>query len=161
MKAMVEYTLGLVSGFALGVAAAFFTKRLPACAPAVISKGTGSGNLKMVLVVRNDLGMRKGKIAAQCAHAVVGCYKAASAACPDILNQWEKSGQTKVVLQLDEKGENALIALRNKAKDANLIANMIRDAGRTQVASHSATVLGIGPGPAESIDPLVKHLKLL
>lgn len=68
---------------------------------------------------------------------------------------------SQIVLQLDGKGEEALIALRNKAKEANLVANMIRDAGRTQVESHSATVLGIGPGPAEAIDPLVKHLKLL
>jgi peptidyl-tRNA hydrolase, PTH2 family len=32
--------------------------------------------LKMVLLVRNDLGMSKGKIAAQCSHAAVGCYQA-------------------------------------------------------------------------------------
>ena len=30
------------------------------------------GNYKMVLVVRTDLGMQKGKAAAQCAHAALG-----------------------------------------------------------------------------------------
>ncbi|CAH1400716.1 unnamed protein product [Nezara viridula] len=162
---MGEYTLGIATGFALGVVAAFFTKRLPALnfkgVPVVGTKREGYGNVKMVLVVRNDLGMRKGKIAAQCAHAVLGCYKSASSSCPDILNEWEESGQPKIVLQLDGKGEETLIALRNKAKAANLVANVIRDAGRTQVARYSATVLGIGPAPAEMIDPLVKHLKLL
>ncbi|CAH1400792.1 unnamed protein product [Nezara viridula] len=87
---MGEYTLGIATGFALGVVAAFFTKRLPALnfkgVPVVGTKREGYGNVKMVLVVRNDLGMRKGKIAAQCAHAVLGCYKSASSSCPDILN---------------------------------------------------------------------------
>ena len=34
--------------------------------------GGGRGELKMVLVVRQDLAMGKGKIAAQCSHATLG-----------------------------------------------------------------------------------------
>ena len=34
-------------------------------------------NLKMVLVVRTDLKMGKGKIGAQCGHATLGSYKSA------------------------------------------------------------------------------------
>ena len=33
------------------------------------------GPYKMVLLVRTDLGMAKGKVAAQCAHAALACYK--------------------------------------------------------------------------------------
>ena len=42
---------------------------------------------KMVLVVRRDLGMNKGKIAAQCGHAVLGCYKAAVRSQPAAANR--------------------------------------------------------------------------
>ena len=41
---------------------------------------------KMVFAVRSDLGMTKGKVAAQCAHAAVNCYKKALVKTPgDIL----------------------------------------------------------------------------
>ena len=32
-------------------------------------------DLKMMMAVRNDLGMTKGKIGAQCGHATLGAYK--------------------------------------------------------------------------------------
>ena len=37
---------------------------------------------------------------------------------------------------------------------------IIHDAGRTQIASGTATVLGIGPGPSSVIDNVSGHLKL-
>lgn len=43
---------------------------------AIRAKGLGR-NHKMVFVVRTDLGMGKGKIAAQCCHAAVMCYQKA------------------------------------------------------------------------------------
>ena len=52
----------------------------------------------MALVVRTDLGMSKGKAAAQCAHAAIGCYKRALTESPQLLKQWETFGQTKVRL---------------------------------------------------------------
>ncbi len=50
----------------------------------------------MVLVVRTDLGMQKGKAAAQCAHAALACYKKALKSHPDALASWERTGQAKV-----------------------------------------------------------------
>ncbi|KAG9051584.1 hypothetical protein FS837_004094 [Tulasnella sp. UAMH 9824] len=48
---------------------------------------------KMVLVVRSDLGMTKGKIAAQCGHATLACYKALQKSNPALLAHWERIGQ--------------------------------------------------------------------
>jgi len=54
-----------------------------------------------------------------------------------------------------------LRSLEQKAQEANVVAAMVRDAGRTQLESGTATVLGLGPAPAEDLDKLVAHLKLL
>jgi hypothetical protein len=54
-----------------------------------------STNNKMILVVRTDLDMGKGKAAAQCAHAAVDLYKKALKATPKLVTQWESFGQAK------------------------------------------------------------------
>ncbi|KAF2130954.1 peptidyl-tRNA hydrolase [Dothidotthia symphoricarpi CBS 119687] len=116
---------------------------------------------KMVLVVRTDLGMTKGKIGAQCGHATLACYKHFLRHAPDsaILKRWERLGQAKVALQV--KGEEELEILQAQAVSLGLVAHIIHDAGRTQIASGSATVLGIGPAPKGVIDQVTGHLKLL
>ncbi|KAI4273194.1 MAG: hypothetical protein L6R35_006426 [Caloplaca aegaea] len=118
---------------------------------------------KLVLVVRTDLGMGKGKIAAQCSHATLACYRALSNIFPMTLNpvlkQWERMGQAKVVLQA--KNEEELETLQAQALSLGLCAQIIHDAGRTQIASGSATVLGVGPGPKSVVDQVTGGLKLL
>ena len=52
--------------------------------------------MKQAIVVRIDLGMSTGKLAAQACHASVA---AALAARKDDLSRWLGEGQTKVVLQ--------------------------------------------------------------
>jgi PTH2 family peptidyl-tRNA hydrolase len=47
------------------------------------------------------------------------------------------------------------------AWENGLTAVPIRDAGRTQVAAGTKTVLGIGPAPKEVINLFTGHLKLL
>lgn len=42
-----------------------------------------------------------------------------------------------------------------------LVAEVIADAGRTQIAAGSHTVLGIGPAPASVVDKVTGTLKLL
>lgn len=54
---------------------------------------------KLVLIVRNDLKMGKGKVAAQCAHAAVAAYKQAKKH-PAVLKSWENCGQTKITLKV-------------------------------------------------------------
>jgi len=116
---------------------------------------------KMVLVVRTDLGMTKGKIAAQCSHATLACYKNFLRKDPksQILRRWERQGQAKVALQV--KSEDELDVLEAKALSLGVVAEIIADAGRTQIASGSHTVLGIGPAPKSVIDQITGSLKLL
>ncbi|XP_054430844.1 peptidyl-tRNA hydrolase 2, mitochondrial [Pteronotus mesoamericanus] len=117
-----------------------------------------SGEYKMILVVRNDLKMGKGKVAAQCSHAAVSAYKQIQKRNPELLKEWEYCGQPKVVVKAPD--EDTLIALMTHAKMLGLTVSLIQDAGRTQIAPGSQTVLGIGPGPADLIDKVTGHLKL-
>ncbi|KAK5710681.1 hypothetical protein LTR15_012837 [Elasticomyces elasticus] len=116
---------------------------------------------KLVLVVRKDLGMSTGKIGAQCGHATLACYKTlvrANSRHP-VLRQWEDYGQAKVALRIDS--EEDMLMLQAQAISLGLCAQVIHDAGRTQIASGSATVLGIGPAPKSKIDEVTGHLRLL
>ncbi|KAK5859131.1 hypothetical protein PBY51_003221 [Eleginops maclovinus] len=132
---------------------------------AAMGNGTGEANVmgeggefKMVLVVRNDLKMGKGKVAAQCSHAAVSAYKQVQRRKPELLQQWEYCGQPKVVVKAPD--EDTLIDLLGHAKEMGLCVSLIQDAGRTQIAPGSRTVLGVGPGPADLVDKVTGHLKL-
>lgn len=114
---------------------------------------------KLVLVVRTDLGMTKGKIAAQASHATLACYKALKAVDSPVLSRWERLGQAKIAVQV--KSEDELLLLQAQAMSVGLCAKIIHDAGRTQIASGSATVLGVGPGPRSVVDQVTGGLKLL
>lgn len=116
------------------------------------------GEFKMVLVVRNDLKMGKGKVAAQCSHAAVSAYKQVLRRNPELLKQWEYCGQPKVVVKAPD--EDTLIDLLGHAKEVGLPVSLIQDAGRTQIAPGSRTVLGVGPGPADLVDQVTGDLKL-
>ena len=72
---------------------------------------------------------------------------------------WERRGQAKVALQV--KSEDDMDLLYASAMSMGLCANVIHDAGRTQIASGSATVLAVGPGPKSVVDGCTGHLKLL
>lgn len=114
---------------------------------------------KLVLVVRTDLGMTTGKIAAQCGHATLACYKALMKTNPRLVQHWERTGQAKIALR--SSSEDELLELEAIAKSLNLCARSILDAGRTQIAAGSRTVLGIGPAPVDLINQVTGHLKLL
>ncbi|KAI5918955.1 peptidyl-tRNA hydrolase PTH2-domain-containing protein [Camillea tinctor] len=126
---------------------------------------TNSGEeCKLVLVVRTDLGMTKGKIAAQCSHATLACYKSLSkrsndATSSSILRRWERLGQAKIAVQV--KSEAELLALMSRARGLGVTAEVIQDAGRTQIDPGSLTVLGVGPAPKSLVDQVTGGLKLL
>ncbi|XP_059487310.1 peptidyl-tRNA hydrolase 2, mitochondrial-like [Neocloeon triangulifer] len=112
--------------------------------------------LKMALVIRTDLQMKKGKIASQCCHAAIGCYRQALRDTPELLSKWEMVGEPKIVLKCENELE--IFDLHAKAMTLGFNTVLIRDAGHTQVAPGTVTALGIGPA---EVDPLVKGLKLL
>jgi peptidyl-tRNA hydrolase, PTH2 family len=64
-----------------------------------------------------------------------------------------------VALQVKDEAEMEM--LQAKAMSLGLVTEVIADAGRTQIASGSHTVLGIGPAPKSIIDTVTGHLKLL
>eukprot|EP00922_Rhytidocystis_sp_ex-Travisia-forbesii_P030635 GHVS01045229.1.p1 GENE.GHVS01045229.1~~GHVS01045229.1.p1 ORF type:complete len:169 (-),score=20.37 GHVS01045229.1:508-1014(-) len=119
----------------------------------------GFTECKMVLCVRTDLSMGKGKIAAQCGHAVIGAYRQAVKKEASILQMWSRHGEGKIVLKIPDEQE--MFQLCQKAKQAGLNHYLVCDAGRTQIPSGSVTVLAIGPGPIKQVDEITGHLKLL
>lgn len=76
-----------------------------------------------------------------------------------LLKRWETLGQAKVALKVDS--EEDMLMLQATAVSLGICAQVIHDAGRTQIAAGSATVLGIGPAPKSKIDQVTGHLKLL
>ncbi|KAF4688482.1 Gluconate transport-inducing protein [Perkinsus olseni] len=100
--------------------------------------------LKMVIAVRMDLQMGKGKIAAQCCHAAVRSYQklctptgdsASDAYWDRVRDAWENGGQRKVVVKVpNEEVLNEVVAA---GREAGLLVSTIRDAGRTQIAAGS------------------------
>lgn len=114
---------------------------------------------KMVLIVRAELAMTKGKIGAQCGHATLGAFKRALRQAPVALETWQRWGATKVCLRVQTKAE--LLQLQQQATALDLVSYLVQDAGRTQVAEGAETVLAIGPAPIADIDSICGHLKLL
>ncbi|KAL5568249.1 hypothetical protein UlMin_024824 [Ulmus minor] len=115
-------------------------------------------DFKMILVVRNDLKMGKGKIAAQCSHATLGLYKKLLNRAPKALNRWEMCAQPKVVVKIES--EEDMLVLQERAKLVKLPTHITIDAGRTQIAPNSRTVMAI-LGPIEVVDDVTGGLKLL
>lgn len=111
---------------------------------------------KQVIVLRSDLGMQKGKLVAQGAHASLCAYLKAD---DEDKEEWEASGQKKVALKVNSEKE--LLEIFKKAKTAKLPTCLIRDAGHTQVTPGSVTAVGIGPAKEELLNELTGSLKLL
>jgi peptidyl-tRNA hydrolase, PTH2 family len=135
---------------------------LAASALAASVRSALGGGGKMVLVVRTDLGMTKGKMCAQVAHAAVSAVSKAAAgtkAQQESLRQWERSGSAKVVVR--GGSEEELRGLLGAARGAGLVAALVRDAGHTQVEAGTVTVLAVGPGPDADVDGVTGQLKLL
>ena len=100
-------------------------------------------------------------MAAQCSHATLACYGRLEhdPAGKKVLRRWQRSGQAKIAVQCGSEEE--LLTLQAQALSLGLCAQVIHDAGRTQIAAGSATVLGVGPAPKAAVDGVTGSLKLL
>lgn len=141
---------------------------------------------KQMIVMRRDLKMRKGKIAAQAGHACVEATLMAlaregrlgevrliadAAGNPDWvvldhaegdrspLTDWFDAGVAKVCVYVDS--EEALLGLAQRGREAGFAVALIRDAGFTEFHGEPTyTCLAFEPLPAEAIDPLTGELPL-
>ncbi|KAL0635682.1 Ribosome biogenesis protein erb1 [Maublancomyces gigas] len=108
----------------------------------------------------SDEPCKMGKIAAQCGHATLMCFKSSQKLAPHLIHNWEKFGQAKIALQA-KGGEDELVMLQAQAMSLGVVAKIVHDAGLTQIVAGSATVLGIGPAPVSVVNQITGHLKLL
>jgi len=114
--------------------------------------------IKQVIVVRTDLAMGKGKIAAQVGHACVLGAEHVRKSHPKWYEQWW-GGQEKVVLKVT--GIKDLQEVKMDAIDLNLPWSEVTDAGHTQISPGTITCISIGPAPENLIDKITGSLKLL
>jgi PTH2 family peptidyl-tRNA hydrolase len=122
---------------------------------------------KQVIVMRTDLGMRRGKQIAQGAHASLGAVldiqKNDSFMPADALkafDSWIHGTFTKVCVRVDSEDE--LVRIYKEAVQANLPVKLITDAGHTEFHGQpTRTCLAIGPAWADDIDRITGDLTLL
>ncbi len=118
---------------------------------------------KQAIIVRVDLGMSKGKLAAQSAHASLDAalkvMQQDKVFKTNMFEGWRKEGAKKVVLRVES--EQALIKLRDEAVRAALKNSLIKDAGMTELPSGTITAVGIGPDEEKKIDKITENLNAL
>jgi PTH2 family peptidyl-tRNA hydrolase len=111
--------------------------------------------MKQAIVARTDLGMGRGKLAAQVAHASLSAYEDAD---ERTRRAWKGEGQKKVVLKAS--GETELFELADAAEREGLPHAVVRDAGHTQLDPGTVTTLAVGPADDDAVDRVTGDLSL-
>lgn len=124
---------------------------------------------KQVIVMRKDLGMRKGKMIAQGAHASLKVVLDAGAPSDDgafvvttwpALSAWLGGRFTKVCVSVDS--EAALDEIVERARAAGVPCALIVDAGLTEFRGvPTKTCCAVGPAWADEVDAITGALPLL
>lgn len=132
---------------------------------------------KQVIVWRNDLKVRKGKIAAQIAHGsnafiTKGLYKTDMGGYlflangfykePELseIEHWLRHSFRKIVCYVNSEAE--LLEIYKKAVDKGLIAHIVEDNGATEFKGiKTTTCLALGPAESSKFKELTDHLPLL
>ena len=118
--------------------------------------GEASTEYKQVILVRIDLKLPAGKLAAQAAHASVEAVLRSAQA--DV-KSWRSEGMKKIVLKV--KDEKELHRYNQQAKDFGMVTALITDAGHTVVEPGTITCLAIGPAKEAEIDRVTGELSVL
>jgi len=113
---------------------------------------------KLVIVVREDIRLSPGKMAAQVAHAAVSCAVRARSGDKKTFKQWMAEGQRKVVLKVEDL--RLLEEIERAARNAGFIVERISDAGLTEIPPGTITCIGIGPAKEPEIDRITGELRL-
>ena len=78
---------------------------------------------------------------------------------PNALKFWNTFGQAKICVKIDN--EELMHDIEAVARASGLVTYIVQDAGRTQIAAGSETVIAIGPAPEHILKTITGHLKLL
>jgi PTH2 family peptidyl-tRNA hydrolase len=115
-----------------------------------------STEYKQVILIRKDLRLPKGKMAAQAAHAAVDAVLKSET---KIIKKWRAMGMKKIALSVED--EKDLHKHVQEAKDLGLVTAVITDAGKTVVAPGTITCAAIGPYIEEEVDSITGNLKMV
>ena len=129
--------------------------------------------IKQFIIIRKDLNMRKGKIAAQAAHASMKVFfdmmkeniknndnsmEMTLKVTNPFMKDWIMGNFTKIGLSVNSEDE--LLAIYNQAKEAGLPCSLILDAGLTEFDGPTYTAVAIGPDELSKITPITSKLSL-
>jgi PTH2 family peptidyl-tRNA hydrolase len=126
-----------------------------------------NNNIKLVIVIRKDLKMRRGKEIAQGSHAsmswlsrlVQTALTTGAFDLTEVQAEWLMGSFAKVVVQVSSEAD--LMAVHTAALDAGVESHVITDAGRTEFNGvATVTACGIGPDEADKIDKITGALTL-
>lgn len=124
-----------------------------------ISCDSSGFSFKQIIIIRTDIKMSKGKIAAQAGHAAVSSAEYARKNRPEWWSPWINEGQCKIAVKVGSEEE--ILELERKARSANLPIALIVDRGLTELPPSTITCLGIGPAPSNKVDSITGNLHLL
>ena len=126
-------------------------------------------NVKQIIIMRNDLNMRKGKMIAQACHAVNKVIfdldefyylKKEIIYNDSYLYKWYNNSFTKICLKIDNLEE--LLVINKKLNDNNIKTAIITDNGLTEFHGiKTITCLATQPYCVNQLDLITGHLKLL
>lgn len=114
--------------------------------------------VSIALVVRKDLNMGTGKIAAQCLHAGLGACETSMH--KDMTRAYMQEHRHRRAVAVKVDGLDHLLAIKQAAESEGLHTFIQVDAGLTQVPVDTPTVLAVGPAPTALVQKITKGLKL-